>query len=138
MDCRAKIFFYSYPDLTPLFDTPMTGRWSNSPQPQVVSYEVDGKKASMLIGEQNTMNIGTGSSELLDIAIKINGDSNCYGWNNQSYLFGWKNPNWSIGEGQWIVEAVVETSGKPYSQKFILSNSNDFSKFTIDIINHKK
>ncbi|MEO8393894.1 MAG: hypothetical protein ABI700_12960 [Chloroflexota bacterium] len=123
---RAWISFY-YPDTTPVYQEEMIGRWSETPAPQEQYREIqtpEGKVNIVSIPEsRNWEDIPPEEGRHLDICVKNNNESGCYGWNNQDYAI----PNkWKFVSGRYFVKVRIKTSGQEFVEVFQLLNDNDF------------
>jgi hypothetical protein len=108
LQCRATVTFHHL-DRQNVFGRTMDGRWSSSRQPvplPVVGSDgqqyviVDYERMSL----RSQIDIYPGETELLDIAVKLEDDQECYGWNNEAYF---STPLWETPVGDWL---MVDTS----------------------------
>jgi hypothetical protein len=55
-----------------------------------------------------------GESELLDIAVRLDDEDHCYGWNNETYFCQtpWRNAEWKLPPGQYITKIEILSSGQ--------------------------
>src|SRR5438105_532818 len=108
MPCRIA---FLRTDGTPI-GKPMTGRWADTPEPRV-AYVVgpNGANVPVLTNPQElkpTVDVYPGDSELLDVAVRVGGEVECYGWNGETFFYkNWRNPNWQFDKGIFLVEATV-------------------------------
>ena len=92
VDVAAKVTFISETkDRTFSFE----GRWSDTIQPSILS-------SQRTAAELKTVNILIGTTRILDLVLKHDGETECYGVTNDSYsptnqLL--KNPEWLLGPG---------------------------------------
>lgn len=133
--CRAEIVFLRS-DGTPLFEKPMTGRWTGSPEPQVVFLSTGvGGVVAVLNNPQalkSTVDVYPDDTELLDIAVRVDGESECYGWNDETYFHrNWRNPDRELRHGLYMVEVTVSSSGKKRQEYFRLANDGPFTAFCL-------
>jgi hypothetical protein len=128
--CSSEITFHYLNDGQPVVDQPMTVRWVRSPEP-VASRIVDAanlNETRFFIFDfskplvQLRMDVYPGEHELLDVAVRFEGESDCYGWNNESYLHNWRNPLWRLPRGRYLVKVVVSSSGQKCVGVFRLVN----------------
>jgi hypothetical protein len=128
--CRADIAFLRT-DGTDIFDKPMTARWSGAPEPRV-SY-VSG--AAVLTNPQelkSTVDISPGESQLVDVAVRVEGEDDLYGWNDESYFYeDFRNTNWRLGKNNYLVKVTVLSSGRKGFGKFRLLNDGPFNTFRL-------
>lgn len=126
--CRAIITFYDLQGK----ETPggaMNGRWPNSPQPvPTVVVGPNNQQFAILDQEKLTLvsriDVFPDESEPLDIAMRVIGQSDCYGWNNESYFSvpQFFNPKWKLPMGGYLVKVVVISSGQKCTKIFHLVN----------------
>jgi hypothetical protein len=88
----------------------MEGRWTDTPEPVLtIVRDADGKPIAGVVPElRQTVNVAPGEGELLDIAIRIDDEPDCYGWSNQSYLSTppWRDPNWQLKPRSFLVKVA--------------------------------
>jgi hypothetical protein len=97
---RAVITFHHL-DGQNVFGRAMPVRWSDTDQPvHIVSATPQGQPIALANLEKalraSRVDIYPGEKEPLDVAVRIDNDQDCYGWNNESYLHEWRNPDWRI------------------------------------------
>jgi hypothetical protein len=141
LQCRAVITFHDVSDGKEMFGRSMQGRWAGSPQPtsipvvnrttQAVDFFIldPGK---MVV--ESRIDIYPGFSEPLDIAVRFQGDEDCYGWNNETYFkqpVG-KNPDWKLGHNRFLVKVVVTSLGQRCEGVFRLINNVPQSSFRLE------
>ena len=131
LSCEAWVRFFHL-DGQPVFEKEMTARWAESPEPQLITFDVEGGKAAKIIGYQNTIDIPPADSTQVDIVARIKGDENCYGWNNESYLYNWKHPKWVINPGRYIAVVRVKTGGRQFREAFLIVNDVPFGDFRLE------
>lgn len=105
--CRAEICFLRT-DGTLVFDKPMTGRWPGTPEPRVIRVQVQGGGTVTLLDNpyelKPTVDIYPGESEGLDIVVRVEGETSCYGWNDETYYYeNWRNPKWELEHRLYLV-----------------------------------
>jgi hypothetical protein len=109
VQCRAAISFH-YLDRQDIFGRSMEGRWTDTPEPVLtIVRDADGKPIAGVVPElRQTVNVAPGEGELLDIAIRIDDEPDCYGWSNQSYLSTppWRDPNWQLKPRSFLVKVA--------------------------------
>ena len=106
----------------------MTVRWVSSPKPvpnQIVG--LDGKVLFLIRDftrsvADSRVDVYPGEEELLDVAVRFDGETDCYGWSNESYLYNWRSPNWKLPRGRYLVKVVVTSSGQKCTDAFRLIN----------------
>jgi hypothetical protein len=75
---------------------------------------------------RNWVDIPPGGHTPIDIVVRCKGDSDCYGWNNDSLQHFGKNSDWRLKEGQYIVRVTVKTGGRDIDAFFRLINEMEF------------
>lgn len=127
--CRGEITFHHL-DGQAVLDAPMPVRWVRSPEPvasqvfdpaniaQPKFFIVDFSKPAA----QSRIDVYPGEQELLDIAVRFEGEPDCYGWNNESYVHNWRNPQWKLPHGRYLVKVAVSSSGEKCVGIFRLVN----------------
>src|SRR5580704_138438 len=111
--CRADITFLRSTDASPIFQQPMTGRWaSGAPEPRVAHVQTaSGQTVPVLLNPQElkpALDLYPGDSLILDVAIRVDGENDCYGWNDETYYYSnWRNPNRQLPKGLYLVEVTV-------------------------------
>lgn len=128
--CRAWISFY-YTDGTRVYPREMVARWAKTPEPLSPIHEVktnDGR--SVFIANepktQDWVDIAAGETTALDIVLRFNNESDCFGWNNDGYARDFRNTDWKLGQGRYHVKIRIETGGREFSKSFQLINDVDF------------
>jgi hypothetical protein len=128
LQCRGQITFHHLNDGQDVFGRAMPVRWVSSPEPipnQILN--LDGAPQFVIrdFGRTTTesrIDVYPGEEELLDVAIRFDGESDCYGWNNDSYFYNWRNPNWKLTKWRYLVEVVITSSGQKCVDVFRLVN----------------
>ncbi len=93
-------------------------RWANSPQPianQICDLEGNPRfyiQDFVRAATASRVDVYPGEEQLLDVAARFDDESDCYGWNDESYLHLWRNPNWKLPTGRYLVKVVVTSSGQ--------------------------
>jgi hypothetical protein len=131
--CRGEIYFLR-PDGTLFYETAMIGRWTaGSPEPRVFFAEGG---VPMLTNPQElktTVDIYPGSSEPLDVAIRVDPERDAYGWNNEAYYHrNWRNPERRLAEGRYVIRVVVSSSGRKCAEYFCLNNDGPLGTLSMD------
>jgi len=126
--CRGEITFHHLNDGQDIFGRAMAVRWVKSPEPianQIINPE---GKIQFYIRDfaraatESRIDVYPGEGQLLDVAIRFDGEAECYGWNNDSYFYNWRNPNWKLPGGRYLVKAVITSSGQKCVDIFRLIN----------------
>lgn len=126
--CRGEITFHHLNDGQDVFGRAMAVRWVKSPEPianQIVTadgaiqfYIRDFARAA----SESRIDVYPGEEELLDVAVRFDGEDECYGWSNDSYFYNWRNPKWKLGPARYLVKVVITSSGQKCSGLFRLVN----------------
>jgi hypothetical protein len=129
--CRAWITFH-HVDGHRVFPREMVARWVETPQPSPKIIPTDKGQAATLHNQQHVVDIPPGAQSSIDISSKCKGDEACYGWNNESYLHDWKHPEWKFGSDRYIVRVRVRTSGREFTDAFLLVNDAGYDGFRLE------
>lgn len=127
LQCRGAITFHHHDDGQNVFGRAMTVRWSGSPQPiPLEGVTPQGERFQILdpmrLTTDSRIDVYPGETELLDVAVRLDEDEQCYGWNNEAYFFQWRTPGWMLARGRYLVHAVVSSSGQRCSAVVHLVN----------------
>lgn len=138
LQCRGTITFHHL-DKRDLFDRGMAGRWCSSPEPvPMQGMTSHGEQFQIFdlvrLSTESRIDVYPGESELLDIAVRLDGDAECYGWNNDSYFCSplWRNPNWKLDPGRYLVKVTITSSGQKCVGTFRLVNDAARSDFHLE------
>ncbi len=132
--CRAWITFHHF-DGHRIFDREMNVRWSETPEPTTeVINTTDKGQVVRLVGMQDTTDIQPGEYVNVDVVVKFKDESDCFGWNNESYLHGWRHPAWKLEKGRYIAKIRVKSGGKEYTDAFLIANDVPFEDFRLEPI----
>ena len=109
----------------------MDMRWANSLEPiasqiinpnsNVQSYIRDFTRTST----ESRIDVYPGEQELLDVAVRFDGELDCYGWNNESYANNWRIPRWKLSRDRYLIKAVITSSGQKCVGVFRFINDVD-------------
>jgi hypothetical protein len=132
VQCRGAITFHHLNDGQNVFDRSMAVRWSNSAEPLtnvgLATTPVTGLFPSQPAPQifkfalTSRIDVYAGEEELLDVAVRFQGEKDCYGWNNEAYLYNWRAPHWKLGPGRYLVRVVITSSGQSCKGVFRLVN----------------
>jgi hypothetical protein len=87
-----------------------TGRWSDSDQP--IRFPL-----GVATPQLSTIDIPIGVRRQLDLVIKYDVESDCFGFNNESYRYQLvRNPSWQLSQGEYLVR--VRLRGSNVDQQF--------------------
>ncbi len=131
IQCRGEITFHHLNDGQNIFGRVTAVRWANSPEPiasQIMSLD---DKVQFYIQDftrtstESRIDVYPGEEQPLDVAVRFDGEVDCYGWNNDSYFYNWRNPNWKLGRDRFLVKVVITSSGQKCTGIFRLVNDVD-------------
>lgn len=79
------------------------------------------------------MDIFPGERKELDLVVRFQGEENCYGWNNETYVKSddGKNPDWQLEHDRYLVGIRIVAFGQPFTGLFQLVNDVPYSSFRI-------
>jgi hypothetical protein len=118
LQCNGTITFHNQ-DGQDVFGKAMAVRWASTPPPinasgQIVDLQQPAQLKYRIVsvtGMESIVDVYPGEEEILDVAVRINGEAECYGWNNESYFHGYRTPDWKLGRGVYLVRVIIATSG---------------------------
>jgi hypothetical protein len=133
LQCQAEISFFRL-DGQKIFD--MTGRWSGWPEPLALTGHVGGMPIQLvnpyyLSPEFRRVDIYPRVPRKLDIAVRFDDESECYGWTTENYQEEWRSPSRRLPQGTFLVKVTVYTDSKPSCGLFRLINDSDADKFRL-------
>jgi len=137
LQCLGTITFHHL-DGQNIFGRSMAARWAGSRQP--VGMPAIGPQGELFqifdilaLTSESRIDVYPGEKEALDIAVKMDADTECYGWSNESY-FGtlWRNPRWQLPNGSYLVSVQVFSSGQKCTGVFRLINEGSRSDFRLE------
>ena len=131
LSCASWVSFHHL-DGHQIFEKEMTARWTETPEPELQQFKVDEKVVVRVTNVQNTVDIPSGESTQIDVVSRIDGDDECYGWNNQSYLHNWRHPDWKLDKGRYIARVRVKFSGREFTEAFMIVNDVGFEDFRLE------
>lgn len=140
LQCRAKISFHRFTDGHEIFGREMMGRWAGAPQPNAVPIvDANGAIVSYIhdperVGAGSRIDIYPGETEPLDVVARVEGDDQCYGWNNETYFsrpFG-RNERWRLGSERFLVRVTITSSGQKHDSVFRLINDVHRDSFRME------
>lgn len=129
--CRAWITFHHL-DGRRVFDREMNARWSETPEPRVEVKQTEKGQVGILLGVQDSVDIPPGEYTNVDIAIRVKSDTDCYGWNNESYLYNWEHPAWKLEKGRYVARVRVKTGGREFVDAFLIVNDIPHEDFRLE------
>lgn len=114
------------PDGTLAIAEPIYARWPSQPEPLVPA--VAGNQPTNLLDPARLMNarkvdIHAHEDEYISLAMKYDGQPECYIFSNESYLHhAWSNPAWRLASGQYRVVVTVFYGRGRAQREFTLAN----------------
>jgi hypothetical protein len=115
----------------------MPGRWSGWPEPLAFVGRI-GEQAIELVNpyfmspQFRRIDIYSGAPGSLDIAVRFDDDSECYGWTTENYNKRWKNPDWKLSAGRYLVRVNVSADAAQASAGFLLVNDTAIGNFRLE------
>ncbi len=89
----------------------------------------DGQLFGLLVDPERIMreprvDIAPGEASELDVAVRFDNESECYGWNMDSYKSTppWRNPTWRLAAGRYLVRVQVFSGDQSCTGLFRLIN----------------
>ena len=127
LNCHGTIEFHHLDGQT-VFDRAMSIRWSGSPEPVPLHFQIN--NVQVLIADPakltlaSRMDVYPGESERLDVAARFDNEPDCYGWSNDSYFSTpvWRIPDWRLPPGRYLFNVTVVSSGEKVSTIYRLVN----------------
>ena len=126
--CRGEITFHHLDDGQDVFGRAMAVRWAGSQEPvpervtdlagNVQYFIQDSSKFSL----DSRIDVYPGDGELLDVAVRFGNETDCYGWNNESYFHNWRTPIWRLPTNRFLLKVVITSSGQKCVGVFRLIN----------------
>lgn len=131
LSCAAWVSFHHL-DGQQIFREEMTARWTETPEPEFEQFKVGNQTAVRVTKVQNTVDIPPGESSQIDAVSRIDGEDECYGWNNQSYLHNWRHPDWKLDKGRYIARVRAKSGGREFVDAFMIVNDVGFDDFRLE------
>jgi hypothetical protein len=130
--CHGMITFLSS-DRLPI-SKPMPVRWAAAPQPvrqEIVNGKSVGVLEPNLVRIARFMDIPPGETEDCDIAIRIQGDADAYGWTPESYLHDWRHPDFRLQTGDYIAQITLTAGDSVFRTEMLVRNPMRFEDFDL-------
>lgn len=131
IQCKGEVTFHHLDDGQNVYDRAMPVRWVQSPQP-IRPLVVDNQGTVQFqiidfarLGTDSRIDVYPGDEEKLDVAVRFDGEPDCYGWNNESYAHNWRTPQWKLSKGRYLAKVTVTSSGKKCYGVFRIANDVD-------------
>jgi hypothetical protein len=125
--CKAKIEVFNL-DGTRAIKEAIQGRWTSQPEPLVPAVSNDQTVnivdfARLMLARK--MDVHCHEEEQLSIALKYEGQNECYIFSNESYLYSaWMNPDWRLDKGTYRIRITVFYERGIAQKDFLLENSD--------------
>lgn len=122
--CSGYITFHKK-DGDSVFSRPMPIKWSRMPMLEV---RPGGTIIEHSPYEASFIDVHPGEYETLDVISRFDNDSECYGWNNESYYSDprWRNKDWKLdGSYDYFIKVRVISAGLRCEDVFKLHIGND-------------
>jgi hypothetical protein len=129
--CRGEISFHYLNDGQDVFGKSMAVRCVSSPEPIASRIVNANNEIQYFIQDfsrpnaDSRIDVYPGEEELLDVAVRFDGEEDCYGWNNESYFNSWRTPRWKLPRGRYLVKVVITSSGQKCLGVFRLASDVD-------------
>jgi hypothetical protein len=81
--------------------------------------------------EPSRIDIYPGHLQPLDVAARFDGEAECYGWNNESYIHQWRNQAWRLPLGRYLIRVSVASSRETWSNVFRVVNDVSRTDFRL-------
>ncbi|MGA3182707.1 MAG: hypothetical protein ABSF38_20475 [Verrucomicrobiota bacterium] len=123
-------------DRRPFIKKLMQGRWTSSPQPPEL-YDLKTNQLSPY-NRQNLQfrEIYPGVVEGIDVAIRFQGEDDCFGYSNASYDQPQerhkRDPAFRLEKGEYIVQVTITYSGGTLTNSFRLRNDVPYNEFRLE------
>jgi len=138
LQCRGTITFHHL-DGQDVLGRAMVGRWASSPEPvPILAMTSQGTQIQIFdplrLTTESRVDVYPGESELLDIAVRLDEEEDCYGWNNETYFCHtpWRNPLWKLPRGRYLVRVEITSSGQKCTGVFRLINDVPRADFRLE------
>jgi hypothetical protein len=138
LQCHGTITFHRLDDGQDIFGRAMPIRWSSSPQPSATHVTIDNIEFSLYDPKSfsitSRMDIYPGETERLDVAARFDNETDCFGWNNDSFFSDpqWRNQDWQLGEGSYLAKVVIVASAEKCEGIFRLINDVPQNAFRLE------
>lgn len=115
-NARVRVYFLDTETKAELLE--INGRWTSTKEP--VDYRGNINIGDALIISRET--IPPGESAEISIAVKEETKTDCYAFNNESYLYSWFKQDFLLDQKRYIVRVLITSDGKEWSKEFTMLN----------------
>jgi len=125
---RAKLIFRDYLSKAEMIR--IVARWNTTREPLTPDYKTIDVGSALTSPKEV---LSPGEEATISVVIRENKDSDCYPFNNESYLFNkFKKPEWKIKDDKFVVDVLIQSGEieKP-TEKFLVINKGDLKQFNI-------
>lgn len=109
-------------------------RWDGNPEPlnpEVVNNKIKFLPDSRLMRLSRYIDIPPDESEGLAIAVRIDSDTDAYGWTGESYLHNWRHPEYRLPVGEYVARINLTTGDSVFKQDLRFTNPEGFESFDL-------
>jgi len=137
LQCHGNISFHHL-DGQNVFGRSMILRWAGAPEPNPMEIRIGNERGLVFdpvrITHLQKMDIYPSESAVIDVAVRLDNEDECYGWSNESYFSNppWRPPSWRLNSGRYIVKVVIQSSGQTISKLFRLINDVEQQDFRLE------
>jgi hypothetical protein len=139
IQCRGNISFH-HMDGQNIFGRSMPVKWLRTPEAlpmQILSADGSNRVGFLVdpvrIMSESRDDIAPGESALLDVVVRFDADSDCYGWNLDAYKSTprWRNPDWKLPAGRYLIRVEIFSGDQSCSEIFRLLNEGPLDAFRL-------
>jgi hypothetical protein len=141
----AHIVVYTYPDKSvkqlPVPEFMMEGKWRENFVPTLLDEWNASKRLPRGFFDTRDIPPGKSSANDLDIAMKIDGDKECFGHNLEAEFYSddlLRNRQAQLDVGEYLVLVQLTTAGKTFPAWFKLINGCDYANFELQNIDKEE
>lgn len=121
---------FLYPDGKEAFPRPMDVRWTSSPEPP--EFVNNGVLPPSTFDFLRFRDIYTSRPEGIDVCVKFEGDSVCYGFTNVSYVHNLKHPEYELKGGRYSIEVSIYSGDQIWTERFVVRNDWPRKDFALE------
>ncbi|MFH1031266.1 MAG: hypothetical protein V1767_01655 [Chloroflexota bacterium] len=145
--CQGFLTFYHL-DGQSVFGRSMQARWSDSPEPVPITGYISTLEGNWVQSKIEILDpmrldpgiyrdIHPGESQGLDVVVRFDSDTDCYGWCNDNYFSKppWRNPDWKLNPTRYLAKVDVVYAGEHCVDCFRLINDVPVNAFRLEKAN---